>query len=54
MTDFLDALVRVPDLLAQHLLLAMSALVLGIILGFAVALSASLIWREFPEEPRFR
>lgn len=38
MTDFLDALVRVPDLLAQHLLLAMSALVLGIILSLPLAI----------------
>lgn len=37
MTDFLDALGRVPDLLAQHLLLAMSALVLGIILSLPLA-----------------
>ncbi|MBW8841295.1 MAG: ABC transporter permease, partial [Sphingomonadales bacterium] len=37
MTDFLDALGRVPDLLAQHLLLAMSALMLGIILSLPLA-----------------
>lgn len=38
MTAFLDALSRVPDLLAQHLLLAMSALVLGIILSLPLAI----------------
>ncbi|MES2096023.1 MAG: ABC transporter permease/substrate-binding protein [Pseudomonadota bacterium] len=37
MTDFLEALSRVPDLLAQHLLLAMSALVLGILLSLPLA-----------------
>ncbi len=38
MTDFLDALTRVPDLLAQHLLLAMSALALGIVLSLPLAI----------------
>ena len=37
MTDFLDALARAPDLLAQHLLLAMAALVLGIVLSLPLA-----------------
>ncbi len=37
MSDFLDALARAPDLLAQHLLLAMSALVLGILLSLPLA-----------------
>jgi len=36
-TDFLEALSRAPDLLAQHLLLAMSALVLGILLSLPLA-----------------
>ncbi|WP_294041416.1 glycine betaine ABC transporter substrate-binding protein [Sphingomonas sp.] len=38
MSDFLDALGRVPDLLAQHLLLAMAALVLGIVLSLPLAI----------------
>ncbi len=38
MSAFLDALTRVPDLLAQHLLLAMSALVLGITLSLPLAI----------------
>lgn len=37
MSDFLEALDRVPDLLAQHLLLAMSALMLGIVLSLPLA-----------------
>ena len=37
MSPFLEALTRVPDLLAQHLLLAMSALVLGIVLSLPLA-----------------
>lgn len=37
MSAFLDALGRVPDLLAQHLLLAMSALVLGLLLSLPLA-----------------
>ncbi len=37
MSPFLEALTRVPDLLAQHLLLAMSALLLGIVLSLPLA-----------------
>jgi len=37
MTDFLEALTRVPDLLAQHLLLAFAALALGIVLSLPLA-----------------
>ncbi|MDB5678619.1 ABC transporter permease/substrate-binding protein [Sphingomonas bacterium] len=37
MSDFLEALSRAPDLLAQHLLLAMAALVLGIVLSLPLA-----------------
>ena len=37
MSAFLDALTRVPDLLAQHLLLAMSALALGLVLSLPLA-----------------
>lgn len=37
MSDFLEALSRAPDLLAQHLLLAMSALALGILLSLPLA-----------------
>jgi osmoprotectant transport system permease protein len=36
-SDFLEALSRAPDLLAQHLLLAMSALALGIVLSLPLA-----------------
>ncbi|MEO5494850.1 MAG: ABC transporter permease/substrate-binding protein [Sphingomonas sp.] len=38
MSDFLEVLGRVPDLLAQHLLLAMAALVLGILLSLPLAI----------------
>ena len=38
MSDFLEALGRVPDLLAQHLLLASSALLLGIVLSLPLAI----------------
>ena len=37
MSPFLEALTRVPDLLAQHLLLAFSALALGIVLSLPLA-----------------
>ncbi|HEX4694231.1 ABC transporter permease/substrate-binding protein [Sphingomonas sp.] len=37
MSDFLEALSRVPDLLAQHLLLAFAALALGIVLSLPLA-----------------
>jgi osmoprotectant transport system permease protein len=37
-SDFLEALGRAPDLLAQHLLLAMAALVLGIVLSLPLAI----------------
>src|SRR4051812_40996072 len=38
MSDFLDALARAPDLLAQHLLLATAALALGILLSLPLAI----------------
>ena len=38
MTDFLEALSRAPDLLAQHLLLAMAALALGLLLSLPLAI----------------
>jgi len=43
MTDFLEALSRAPDLLAQHLLLAMSALVLGILLSLPLAVLSARV-----------
>ena len=38
MSPFLEALSRVPDLLAAHLLLAASALVLGLIISLPLAI----------------
>jgi osmoprotectant transport system permease protein len=43
MSDFIEALGRVPDLLAQHLLLAMSALVLGILLSLPLAVLSARV-----------
>ena len=43
MSDFLEALTRAPDLLAQHLLLAMSALVLGIVLSLPLAVLSARV-----------
>ena len=43
MSDFLEALGRVPDLLAQHLLLAMAALVLGILLSLPLAVLSARV-----------
>lgn len=43
MSDFLEALGRVPDLLAQHLLLAMAALVLGMLLSLPLAVLSARV-----------
>ncbi|MBN8808947.1 MAG: ABC transporter permease/substrate-binding protein [Sphingomonas sp.] len=43
MTDFLDALSRAPDLLAQHLLLAFAALALGIVVSLPLAVVSARV-----------